>query len=82
MLPAVERFAPDLLVVACGFDAHAGDPLADLELETETFGALASRVVDLAARLGTPPPALVLEGGYDLVAVRDSTAAVVRALAA
>ncbi len=82
VLPAVERFAPELLVVACGFDAHTRDPLADLELESDTFGALATRVVDLAARLGAPPPALLLEGGYDLAAVRDSAAAVVRALAA
>jgi len=82
VLPAVERFAPELLVVACGFDAHAHDPLADLELRSDTFGALTTRVVDLAARLGTPPPALLLEGGYDLAAVRDSTTAVVRALAA
>ena len=82
VLPAVERFAPELLVVSCGFDAHARDPLADLELEDDTFGALTARIVDLAARLGLPPPALLLEGGYDLVALRDSTAAVVRALSA
>jgi acetoin utilization deacetylase AcuC-like enzyme len=82
VLPAVERFAPELLVVACGFDAHAHDPLADLELRSDTFGALTTRVLDLAARLGTPAPALLLEGGYDLGAVRDSTTAVVRALAA
>jgi acetoin utilization deacetylase AcuC-like enzyme len=82
VLPAVEAFAPELVVVACGFDAHRDDPLAELRLDAGTFGALATRVVELCRRLGAPPPAVVLEGGYDLEAVRTSTRAVVEALAA
>jgi acetoin utilization deacetylase AcuC-like enzyme len=58
---AVRRFEPDLLLVSAGFDAHVADPLADLELSTETFAELARRCVDLAPRV-----AAVLEGGYNL----------------
>src|SRR5262249_17069214 len=58
---AVGRFAPDLLLVSCGFDAHVEDPLADLELSTGCFRELASRATQLAPRV-----AAVLEGGYNL----------------
>ena len=58
---AVTRFAPELLLVSCGFDAHAEDPLADLELTTGCFRELAARAGQLAPRV-----AAVLEGGYNL----------------
>jgi acetoin utilization deacetylase AcuC-like enzyme len=58
---AIRRFEPELLVVSAGFDAHAEDPLAYLELSDATFGELAQR----AARLA-PKVAAVLEGGYNL----------------
>jgi acetoin utilization deacetylase AcuC-like enzyme len=58
---AVRRFDPDLLLVSAGFDAHVADPLADLELSTETFTELARSCADLAPRV-----AAVLEGGYNL----------------
>jgi acetoin utilization deacetylase AcuC-like enzyme len=58
---AARRFEPDLLIVSAGFDAHVADPLADLELSTETFAELARRCSDLAPRV-----AAVLEGGYNL----------------
>ena len=51
--PAIERFAPELLIVSAGFDAHVEDPLAQLELSTDAFSELARR-------------AAVLEGGYNL----------------
>ncbi len=58
---AVRRFGPELLLVSAGFDAHAEDPLADLELSTEAFASLARRATRLAPRV-----AAVLEGGYNL----------------
>jgi len=58
---AVARFAPELLLVSCGFDAHAEDPLADLELSAGCFRELAARASALAPRV-----AAVLEGGYNL----------------
>jgi acetoin utilization deacetylase AcuC-like enzyme len=63
---AVERFAPDLLLVSAGFDAHAADPLADMELTVDGFRELARRTAALAPRL-----AAVLEGGYNLRTLPD-----------
>ena len=57
----VRAFDPELLLVSAGFDAHVEDPLAQLEISTETFGELARRVTQLAPRV-----AVVLEGGYNL----------------
>jgi acetoin utilization deacetylase AcuC-like enzyme len=58
---AVTRFAPELLLVSAGFDAHVEDPLADLRLSTQAFEELARRASQLAPRV-----AAVLEGGYNL----------------
>ncbi len=58
---AVERFAPDLLLVSAGFDAHTDDPLADMAVTAEGFQELARRTAQLA-----PRTAAVLEGGYNL----------------
>jgi acetoin utilization deacetylase AcuC-like enzyme len=78
-LPAVEAFAPELVVVSCGFDAHADDPLAELDLDAATFAELTRRVRALCARLGIAEPALVLEGGYDLGALADCAQSVIEA---
>jgi acetoin utilization deacetylase AcuC-like enzyme len=59
--PAVRRFDPQLLLVSAGFDAHAGDPLADMELTEDGFRELARRCAQLAPRV-----AAVLEGGYEI----------------
>jgi acetoin utilization deacetylase AcuC-like enzyme len=67
---AVQRFAPDLLLVSAGFDAHADDPLADMELSVDGFRELARRTAALAPRL-----AAVLEGGYNLRTLPDLVAA-------
>jgi len=59
--PQIESFAPELLLVSSGFDAHVEDPLAEMRLSTEGFRDLASRAARLAPRM-----AAVLEGGYNL----------------
>ncbi len=58
--PAISGFEPDLLLVSAGFDAAAGDPLADMEVTEDGFRELARRAGGLCDRI-----ALVLEGGYD-----------------
>ena len=59
--PAVRGFAPDLLLVSAGFDAHEDDPLGGLALTEGCFRELGERCASLAPRL-----AAVLEGGYNL----------------
>jgi acetoin utilization deacetylase AcuC-like enzyme len=59
--PAVRAFEPELVLVSAGFDAHAEDPLAGMEVTEAGFEELASRCSALAPRL-----AAVLEGGYNL----------------
>jgi acetoin utilization deacetylase AcuC-like enzyme len=76
-VPAVERFAPELVIVSAGFDAHRDDPLCALGVTSAGFGVMAS---ELRERFGGL--ALVLEGGYDVAALETSVTAVLEALAA
>jgi acetoin utilization deacetylase AcuC-like enzyme len=59
--PAIQAFAPDLLLVSAGFDAHEADPLADIRLSDAAFIWMAERATTLAPRM-----AAVLEGGYNV----------------
>jgi acetoin utilization deacetylase AcuC-like enzyme len=79
VLPAITGFQPELVLVSAGFDAHAADPLATLQLSAATYAALATRVRNLCAEMGTGS-VWVLEGGYDLEALGESVAATLRAL--
>jgi acetoin utilization deacetylase AcuC-like enzyme len=82
ILPALEAFAPELLVVSAGFDAHAADPLAQLRLGEADFGWITGALCAVAGRHAGGRLVSLLEGGYDLTALADSTAAHVRALLA
>jgi acetoin utilization deacetylase AcuC-like enzyme len=78
VLPIVEQFSPDFALVSCGFDAHQRDPLAQMQLSAQAFGAMTT---SLLGTLPEPCPlGLVLEGGYDLQALTDSSHAVASAL--
>ena len=68
VLPVVESYAPELVLVSAGFDASARDPLAQMELSANAFGWMARELARVAASIGRGRMALVLEGGYDLVA--------------
>ena len=78
LLPAIEAFGPEAILVSAGYDAHASDPLASLRVTDAGFGEVARLLGALSARLGLPGVALTLEGGYDLDALRASAAATVR----
>lgn len=80
ILPALDAFAPDLLLVSAGFDAHRADPLAGLELEEADFAWVTARLMECAARHCGGKLVSVLEGGYDLKALAGSAAAHVTAL--
>ena len=75
--PLMERFAPDWVLISAGFDAHRADPLTGLALSAGDYAQLAARASAFA-----PPGRTVvfLEGGYDLDAIRDCTAATLRVL--
>lgn len=68
ILPAVERFQPELILVSAGYDAHRDDPLGGLRVTDEGFRTLAERVVGIAAHHAGGRVIAVLEGGYDPVA--------------
>ena len=80
ILPALDRFAPELLIVSAGFDAHKADPLAQLRLETADFGWITERLLEIAALHSQGRLVSVLEGGYDLDALAASVALHVRTL--
>jgi acetoin utilization deacetylase AcuC-like enzyme len=80
ILPALDAFAPDLLLVSAGFDAHRADPLAGLELEEADFAWVTARLMEAARRHCGGKLVSVLEGGYDLRALAGSAAAHLSAL--
>lgn len=80
LLPALEGFGPELVVISAGFDAHARDPLAQLRVREADFAWLTTEICQLADRVCGGRVVSLLEGGYDLDALALSTAAHVRAL--
>ncbi len=80
ILPAIDRFAPELIMVSAGFDAHRADPLAMLELEEADFAWVTRELMALAGRHATGRVVSVLEGGYDLTALAQSCLAHLNAL--
>jgi acetoin utilization deacetylase AcuC-like enzyme len=77
--PVATEYAPDLILISAGYDAHREDPLAGLALESADFGQMTVQVRELAKRLGIPVGA-VLEGGYAPAALAESVDATMRAL--
>jgi acetoin utilization deacetylase AcuC-like enzyme len=80
LLPALDEFAPELLIVSAGFDAHKADPLAQLRLETADFAWITAQLCLIARAHCGRRLVSVLEGGYDLDALAASAAAHVREL--
>ena len=75
IVPAVERFAPDWVLISAGYDGHRADPLTGLGYSASDYGDFVRRLMPLA-----PRTVAVLEGGYDLDATRASSYAVTGAL--
>ena len=78
--PIVERFAPELLLVSAGFDAHEHDPLAHMRLTSAGYARLAAVLTGLADRHARGRLAAITEGGYELTALGESLHALVRVL--
>ncbi len=72
ILPELQKFAPDIVFISAGFDAHEDDPLGGIKLSTEFFGEMTRIVCDIADKYSKCRLVSVLEGGYNLNALRDS----------
>ena len=80
VLPALQAFKPQLVMISAGFDAHRLDPLADLNLDAADYAWATHALVEIANRYAAGRVVSSLEGGYSLSALRESTAAHVAAL--
>lgn len=74
ILPALRDWNPQLLMISAGFDGHARDPLAQLELHDDDFAWVTRQLLDVAAQCCENRVVSVLEGGYDLQALAASVA--------
>ena len=71
-LPAIHSFAPDLILISAGFDAHQRDPLAQLELQDADYRWITEEICELATESCEGRVASILEGGYDLQALASA----------
>lgn len=82
VFPAIDAFGPELVMISAGFDAHKNDPLAGLELNTEDYFWVTEKLCALADRHCEGKVISILEGGYNLDALKESASAHIKALAA
>jgi acetoin utilization deacetylase AcuC-like enzyme len=80
ILPRVEAFSPDLIIISAGFDAHRRDPLGSLNLVEADYAWATRRLMEIARKTCNDRVVSVLEGGYDLEGLARSAAAHVTAL--
>jgi acetoin utilization deacetylase AcuC-like enzyme len=80
ILPRLRNFAPDLIVISAGFDAHKRDPLANLQLQEADFRWVTQKLMEVADHSANGRVVSLLEGGYDLEGLANSAAAHVTAL--
>ena len=80
ILPRVADFAPDLILISAGFDAHRRDPLGNLQLVEDDYAWITARLMELAEKRARGRIVSLLEGGYDLQGLAGSAAAHVGAL--
>jgi acetoin utilization deacetylase AcuC-like enzyme len=80
VLPIIEQFAPDLTLVSAGYDAHARDPLGGMQLDGSGYAWMTRRLADTVRRGPSHRIGFLLEGGYDLVGLRESVSHTLGAL--
>ena len=76
--PVAAQFQPDFILVSAGFDIYGGDPLGGMDVSPEGFGALAAELISMAAQHCRGRIVFVLEGGYNLVGLREGVKHVIR----
>ena len=72
-LKKLKEFKPEFILLSAGFDAHKDDPLAQIKLETEDFYIITKRILEISKKFCNGKVVSILEGGYDLQALQDST---------
>jgi acetoin utilization deacetylase AcuC-like enzyme len=72
-LRKLKEFKPEFILISAGFDAHKDDPLAQIKLETEDFYIITKRILEISKKFCNGKVVSILEGGYDLQALQDST---------
>ena len=72
-LKKLKEFRPEFVLISAGFDSHVRDPLAQFQLETEDFYTITKRILDASKKFCNGKVISILEGGYDLQALQDST---------
>ena len=72
-LRKLKEFKPEFILISAGFDAHEDDPLAQIKLKTEDFYIITKRILETSKNFCNGKVVSILEGGYDLEALRDST---------
>jgi acetoin utilization deacetylase AcuC-like enzyme len=80
VLKKIEEFKPEFILLSAGFDAHKDDPLAQFQLESKDFYKITKRTLELSKLYCSGKVVSILEGGYDLNALKESTAMHVNAL--
>ncbi|TIP04795.1 MAG: histone deacetylase family protein [Mesorhizobium sp.] len=75
VLPSIDAFAPDLIIISAGFDAHHRDPLAEINLTEDDFDWATGQLMERAGRHSSNRLVSLLEGGYDLQGLAFSVAA-------
>ena len=80
VLKKLKEFKPEFVLFSAGFDAHKDDPLAQLQLNSDDFYNLTKRTLELSKSCCSGKIVSILEGGYDLNALRESTEMHVNAL--
>ena len=78
----IEEFKPKFVLFSAGFDAHEDDPLAQFNLKTEDYYTITKRILKISKKFCHGKVVSILEGGYDLKALQDSTKRHVDALLA
>ena len=80
VLKKIKEFRPEFILLSAGFDAHKDDPLAQLQLESKDFYNITKRTLELSKQYCDGKVVSILEGGYDLLALQESTEMHVKAL--
>ena len=72
-LKKLSEFKPEFILISAGFDGHEADPLAQMKLKTEDFYTITKRILEISKKFCNGKVVSILEGGYDLQALADST---------